>query len=108
MNRGMQRVLGVIPARGGSKGVPRKNIRKLAGKPLLAYTAESALSARRLTRVLLTTDDPAIADVGRQWGIDVPFLRPCELANDDTPTLPVVQHAVRWLEQRGESFDAVC
>jgi CMP-N,N'-diacetyllegionaminic acid synthase len=104
----MERCLGVIPARGGSKGLPRKNIRMLAGKPLLAYTAEAALAARRLTRVVLTTDDEEIAEVGRQWGIEVPFLRPAELAEDDTPTLPVVQHAVRWLEQRGDSFDSVC
>ena len=104
----MERCLGVIPARGGSKGLPRKNIRVLAGKPLLAYTAEAALAARRLTRVVLTTDDEEIAEVGRQWGIEVPFLRPAELAEDDTPTLPVVQHAVRWLEQRGDSFDSVC
>jgi CMP-N,N'-diacetyllegionaminic acid synthase len=102
------RVLGVIPARGGSKGLPRKNIRVLAGKPLLAYTAEAALAARRLSRVVLTTDDEGIAEVGRQWGIEVPFLRPAELAEDDTPTLPVVQHAVRWLEHRGDSFDSVC
>ena len=98
----------MIPARGGSKGVPHKNIRPLAGKPLLAYTAEAALSARRLSRVVLTTDDEEIADVGRRFGIDVPFLRPAELAEDHTPTLPVVQHAVRWLEQRGECFDAIC
>src|ERR1035437_5503200 len=104
----MQRVLGVIPARGGSKGLPRKNIRVLAGKPLLAYTAEEALAARRLIRVVLTTDAEEIAEGGRQWGIEVPFLRPAELAEDDTPTLPVVQHAVRWLEQRGDSFDRVC
>jgi len=80
----------------------------LAGKPLLAYTAEAALAARRLSRVVLTTDDEGIAEVGRQWGIEVPFLRPAELAEDDTPTLPVVQHAVRWLEQRGDSFDTIC
>ena len=104
----MERVLAVVPARGGSKGLPRKNIRVLAGKPLLAYTAEAALAARRLTRVVLTTDDEEIAEVGRQWGIEVPFLRPAELAEDDTPTLPVVQHAVRWLEQRGDSFNSVC
>lgn len=104
----MERCLGVIPARGGSKGLPRKNIRMLAGKPLLAYTAEAALAARRLSRVVLTTDDEGIAEVGRQWGVEVPFLRPAELAEDDTPTLPVVQHAVRWLEQRGETFDSVC
>jgi CMP-N,N'-diacetyllegionaminic acid synthase len=101
------RVLGVIPARGGSKGVPRKNIRMLAGKPLLAYTIECARAARSLERVILSTEDEEIAEVGRRWGVEVPFLRPVELAQDDTPTLPVIQHAVRFLEERGERFDAV-
>jgi len=102
------RVLGLIPARGGSKGVPQKNIRLLAGKPLLQYTAEAALSASSLSQIVLSTDDEEIAGVGRQCGLDVPFLRPKELACDDTPTLPVVQHAVNWLEEQGERFDAVC
>ena len=102
------RVLGVIPARGGSKGVPRKNIRLLAGKPLLHYTAAAALAARRLTRVVLTTDDEEIAEVGRREGLEVPFLRPPHLADDAAPMLPVVQHAVRWLEARGATFEAIC
>ncbi|MGC8761712.1 MAG: cytidylyltransferase domain-containing protein, partial [Bryobacteraceae bacterium] len=82
------RVLGVIPARGGSKGIPRKNIRLLGGKPLLAWTIETAKASRRLTRVVLSTEDEEIAEVGRAWGVEVPFLRPRELAEDDTPTLP--------------------
>jgi CMP-N-acetylneuraminic acid synthetase len=102
------KVLGLIPARGGSKGVPRKNIKLLCGKPLLQYTAEAALSARLLTRVILTTEDEEIAAVGRSCGLEVPFLRPAELARDDTPTLPVVQHAIKWLEDHGETYDAVC
>lgn len=102
------KVLGLIPARGGSKGVPRKNIRFLAGKPLLAYTAEAALAATHLTRIVLSTDDEEIAEVGRSCGIEVPFLRPAELAEDTTPTLPVVQHAVHFLESRGQRFDAIC
>jgi CMP-N-acetylneuraminic acid synthetase len=101
-------VLGIVPARGGSKGVPRKNIRPLNGKPLLQYTAEGALAARRLARVILSTDDEEIAAVGRACGLEVPFLRPPELAADDTPTLSVLQHAVRWLEARATKFDAVC
>ena len=104
----ISRVLGVITARGGSKGVPRKNIRTVHGKPLLAWTAEAALSARRLSRVILTTDDEEIAETGRQYGLEVPFLRPAELAADDTPTLPVLQHAVAALEAAGARFDAVC
>ncbi len=88
--------------------MPRKNIRLLAGKPLLAYTAEAALASSRLTRVILSTDDEEIAEVGRGCGLEVPFLRPAELAEDTTPTLPVVQHAVRFLEAQGERFDAIC
>ena len=102
------KTLGIIPARGGSKGIPGKNIRNLCGKPLIQYTAESALSAKLLTRVILSTEDESIADVGRRCGLDVPFLRPSELAEDDTPMLPVVQHAVRWIEGQGEVFDAIC
>lgn len=101
-------VLGVIPARGGSKGVPRKNARLLCGKPLLAYTAESALSAHRLARVILSTDDEEIAEIGRRCGLEVPFIRPAELATDTAPMLPVVQHVLRWTEARGDCFDAVC
>ncbi len=101
------RVLGVITARGGSKGIPGKNIRLLLGKPLLQYTAEAALSARRLSRVILSTDDDDIAEVGRQSGLEVPFRRPAELSRDDTPSIPVVQHAVQWLASSGDEFDAV-
>ncbi len=102
------KVLGLIPARGGSKGIPGKNIKLLAGKPLLVYTAQAALAATRLARVVLSTDDQTIAEVGRNAGLDVPFMRPVELAQDATPTLPVVQHAMKWCEQQGEQYDAVC
>ena len=101
-------VLGLVTARGGSKGIPHKNIRLLAGKPLLQYTAEAALAATRLARIVLSTEDEEIAEVGLRCGIDVPFLRPAELAQDMTPTLPVVQHALRTLEQQGEQYDAIC
>ena len=102
------RVLGLVPARGGSKGIPRKNIRPLAGKPLLQYTAEVAARCRRLDRVILSTDDEEIAAVGRACGLDVPFLRPAELADDTATSLSVVQHALRWCEERDDIFDAVC
>jgi CMP-N,N'-diacetyllegionaminic acid synthase len=102
------RVLGLIPARGGSKGVSRKNIRSLCGKPLIQWTAESALAAHRLSRIVLSTDDAEIAEIGRRCGVDVPFMRPPDLAADDTPTLPVAQHAIKTLEQAGDKFDAVC
>jgi CMP-N-acetylneuraminic acid synthetase len=102
------RVLGIVTARGGSKGIPRKNIRFLGGKPLLAWTADAAQRATRLARTILSTEDDEIANVGRQVGLDVPFLRPSELATDSTPTLPVLQHAVMALEAQGERYDAVC
>jgi CMP-N,N'-diacetyllegionaminic acid synthase len=102
------RVLGLIPARGGSKGVLRKNVRQLAGKPLLQWTTEAALASRTLACVVLSTDDEEIAAVGRDCGVLVPFLRSSGLADDDTPTLPVVQHALRELEKIGDAFDAVC
>jgi CMP-N,N'-diacetyllegionaminic acid synthase len=102
------RVIGLIPARGGSKGVPRKNVRPLGGKPLLWYTADAARASTRLARVVLTTDDEEIAALGRQYGLDVPFLRPAALAADDTPTLPVVRHAITALEASGEQIDAIC
>ena len=92
-------VLGLIPARAGSKSIPRKNIATLAGRPLLAYTCEAALASERLTRVVLSTDDPEIAQVGRDFGVTVPFLRPADLARDDTPSLDVAQHAVQWLAE---------
>ena len=102
------KALGIIPARGGSKGVPRKNIRLLCGKPLIQYTAEAALASSRLSRVILSTEDEEIAEVGRRCGLEVPFLRPAELARDETPTLPVVQHAVRWIEAEGNRYDVIC
>lgn len=102
------KVLGIIPARGGSKGVPRKNIKLLDGRPLLAYTAESALKSKFLSKVILTTEDAEIAAVGRSLGLEVPFLRPKELALDTSPTLPVVFHAIDYLENNGEKFDAIC
>jgi CMP-N,N'-diacetyllegionaminic acid synthase len=102
------RVLGLIPARGGSKGVPRKNVREVCGKPLLQYTAEAALDAHGLSRVILSTDDEEIAAVGRACGLEVPFMRPAELAEDETPMMPVVHHALGWLAERGSTFDAVC
>jgi len=102
------KVLGLIPARGGSKGVPGKNIKLLSGKPLLSYTAEAALQAKSLAKVILSTDDEKIAEIGQKFGLEVPFLRPSELAQDSTPTLPVVQHALKFLKDAGEEFDAVC
>jgi CMP-N-acetylneuraminic acid synthetase len=93
-------ILGIILARGGSKRVPRKNIAPLNGKPLLAYTCEAALGSKLLTRTILSTDDGEIAATGRACGIEVPFLRPQELALDTTDSLPVVLHVLSELEKR--------
>lgn len=90
-------ILAIIPARGGSKGIPHKNIRDFAGYPLIAYSIEAALQSELVTRVIVSTDDPKIAEVAKQCGADVPFLRPAELAQDTTLDLPVFQHALAWL-----------
>jgi CMP-N-acetylneuraminic acid synthetase len=100
-------ILGVVPARGGSKGIPRKNLALLAGRPLLAYTATAALAARRLSRIVLSTDDAEIAAVGRACGLDVPFMRPPQLAGDNVQTIDVLQDVVARLEADGHVFDAV-
>lgn len=90
-------VLAIIPARGGSKGIPRKNIRKFAGYPLIAYSIRAALEAETVTRVIVSTDDEEIAAVAREWGAETPFLRPTEFAEDTTTDLPVFEHALQWL-----------
>jgi len=94
------RVLGIVTARGGSKGIPGKNLKLLAGKSLLAHTIQTARSCPALDRVILSTEDEAIAAAGRELGCDVPFIRPSSLALDETPHLPVIQHAVRWMDER--------
>ena len=91
-------ILGIIPARGGSKGIPRKNIRLLGDKPLLAWTVQTALQSAVLDRLILTTEDEEIAEVGRTCGCEVLFLRPQELATDETPGIEPVLHAINWLE----------
>jgi CMP-N-acetylneuraminic acid synthetase len=101
------KVLGIVTARGGSKSIPQKNLALLAGKNLLTYTAEAAQAALRLARTILSTDSEEIAQAGAKVGLECPFLRPAELARDDTPTLPVIQDVVRRLERDGEAFDAV-
>jgi CMP-N,N'-diacetyllegionaminic acid synthase len=101
------RLCALIPARGGSKGLVRKNVRAFRGTPLVAHAVETARQVAGLDRIVVSTDDAEIADIARRAGADVPFLRPAELATDETPTLPVVQHAVRWLEAHGAGVDAV-
>jgi len=101
-------VLAIIPARGGSKGIPRKNIRSFAGYPLIAYSIAAAKQAGMVTRVILSTDDEEIAAVGKNYGAEVPFLRPEKLAQDDVLDLPVFQHILAWLaENEDYSADVV-
>jgi CMP-N-acetylneuraminic acid synthetase len=97
----MGQVLGLVPARAGSKGVPGKNTRLLAGRPLLEYTARAAGESGVLHRVVLSTDSEEIAECGRRVGLDVPFIRPAALARDETPMLPVVEHALDELRRQG-------
>ena len=92
-------VLAIIPARGGSKGIPRKNIKPFAGYPLIAYSIAAGLQSELTTRVIVSTDDEEIAEVARKWGAQTPFLRPAEFAADNTLDLPVFQHALTWLKE---------
>lgn len=93
------KVLALIPARGGSKGIPRKNIYPILGKPLIYFSIEAAKKTPSINRVIVTTDDQEIADIAKKLGAEVPFIRPPELAGDDTPDLPVFQHALTWLKE---------
>ena len=93
----MTEVLAIIPARGGSKGIPRKNILDFAGHPLLTYSIAAGLNAKSINRVIVSTDDMEIAEIARCYGAEIPFLRPAQYAQDNTPDLPVFVHALQWL-----------
>jgi len=98
-------ILGLIPARGGSKGLPQKNIRPLLGKPLVGWTVEQGLGSKYLDKLIVSTDDVKIAEISRNYGAEVPFLRPKELAKDNSPTIEVILHALNLLEKNGKNFD---
>jgi N-acylneuraminate cytidylyltransferase len=93
------RVLALIPARGGSKGIPRKNVMMIAGKPLIAYSILQAKASRRINRVIVSTDDEEIARVAIEWGAEVPFMRPAQYALDSSPDIDVFRHALSWLKE---------
>ncbi|MEL6407861.1 MAG: acylneuraminate cytidylyltransferase family protein [Chloroflexota bacterium] len=95
----MTDILAIIPARGGSKGVPRKNIRPFAGKPLIQWTIEAAQASEQLTRIIVSTDDLEAADIARNCGVDMPFMRPAAFAQDGSTDLDVYRHAVAWLSE---------
>lgn len=100
--------LAVIPARGGSKRIPRKNIKPFCGKPMIAWSIEAALGSGCFDRVIVSTDDAEIADVAQSYGADVPFVRPPEISDDHAGTLPVIAHATQWQNLHGETAEQVC
>jgi pseudaminic acid cytidylyltransferase len=100
--------IAIIPARGGSKRIPRKNIKPFCGNPMIAWSIEAAKSSGLFEHIIVSTDDAEIADVARQWGAEVPFMRPEELANDHAGTTPVIAHATQWALDQGFNVAAVC
>jgi len=104
----MAKSIAVIPARGGSKRIPRKNIKDFFGKPLIAYSIQTALDSKLFDKVVVTTDDEEIAEIAKKYGAEVPFLRPKELSDDFTGTGDVVNHTLNYLKENGEKFDYVC
>lgn len=102
-----KKILGIVTARGGSKSIPRKNIKLFAGKPLLAWSIEVGIKSGILDRLIVSTDDKEIAEISKKFGAEIPFLRPAELAQDTTPTMPVLQHAVSFLKEQGYNSDYI-
>lgn len=98
----------IIPARGGSKRIPRKNIKQFHGKPMIAWSIEAALTSKQFDRVIVSTDDNEIAEIALTYGAEIPFMRPAELANDHAATIPVVKHAILELESQNIACDHVC
>jgi CMP-N,N'-diacetyllegionaminic acid synthase len=104
---GNSRILALIPARGGSKGLPRKNIRLLGGKPLIAWTIEAAITSACFTKVVVSTDDAEIAGISTRYGAETPFQRPAELAGDQAKSIDVAIQAIQWFAERGKYFDLI-
>lgn len=100
-------IIALIPARGGSKGIPGKNLLPVAGKPLIAHSIDCAKAVPAITRILVSTDSDEIASCARQFGAEVPFLRPAEISQDDTPMIAVLQHTLKWLRAQGETVDGL-
>ncbi|HZJ96523.1 MAG TPA: pseudaminic acid cytidylyltransferase [Oligella sp.] len=98
----------IIPARGGSKRIPRKNIKEFCGKPMIAWSIEAAQKSNCFDRIIVSTDDEEIADVAKQYGAEVPFVRPAELSDDYAGTVPVIKHAIEWFVAHGEVPRLVC
>lgn len=100
--------LAIIPARGGSKRIPLKNIKPFCGKPMIAWSIEAALQSACFDQVIVSTDDAEIAEVARRWGAAVPFMRPAELSDDHTGTIPVIRHAIEWFNLQEQSVEQAC
>ena len=98
----------IIPARGGSKRIPRKNIKNFCGQPMISWSIKAALNCRSFGRVIVSTDDDEIAEISRQYGADVPFKRSKSLSDDHTSTIPVIKNAIKWLEMNNEKVDSIC
>ena len=103
-----EKCIAIIPARGGSKRIPRKNIKLFHGKPLIAYSIEAALKSELFDKVIVTTDDEEIASIAKKYGADVPFIRPKELSDDFTNTKDVIDHALKYFKERGERYEYEC
>jgi N-acylneuraminate cytidylyltransferase/pseudaminic acid cytidylyltransferase len=104
----MPKAIAIIPARGGSKRIPKKNIKLFHGKPLIAYSIGTALSANVFEKVIVSTDDPDIARIAQDYGADVPFVRPANLSDDFSTTQAVIDHALQWLAQHDQLYDFAC
>lgn len=100
--------LAVIPARGGSKRIPRKNLREFCGKPIIAYSIQAARQSGCFDRIIVSTDDTEIATIARDYGAETPFMRPAELSNDNAATIPVIKHAIEWFMSEGGLPEQVC
>ena len=98
----------IIPARGGSKRIPRKNVKDFYGKPMIAWSIEAAKASGCFDKIIVSTDDPEIADIARQFGAEIPFMRPAALSDDYTGTIPVIRHAVEWLNKNDAPVDYAC
>jgi pseudaminic acid cytidylyltransferase len=98
----------IIPARGGSKRIPRKNIKEFCGQAMIGYSIEAAITSQCFDKVIVSTDDQEIVEVAKSFGAEVPFIRPDELANDHAATIPVVKHTIEWFDEQGQSPTDVC
>lgn len=100
--------IAIIPARGGSKRIPRKNIKDFCGKPMISWSIQSVLDSGCFDKIIVSTDNEEIAEVARTYGAEVPFVRPAELSNDHAGTIPVIAHAIEWFKNRGYEVDNAC